>query len=560
MERREAAMFVRTKTSGTRTYLQIVENQRLQGKITQRVIASLGRLDVLQESGGIDGLMRSMQRFSDKLAVLGEIDSKNPPALRYRRIGAPMLFGRLWRELGIDRGIARVAKGRKFEFPLERAVFTTVLHRLVHPGSDRAALRWLEDYHVPGAQNLDLQHFYRAMAWLGTPLPENEQDGATPFSPRCVKDLIEEELFARRRNLFNGLDLVFFDTTSIYFEGAGGQSLGRHGHSKDHRPDLRQLVVGMVLDQTGYPVCAEIWPGNTADVSSLIPVSERLKKRFGVGQICVVADRGMVSKATKKALEEMGWLYILGARMRGEKEVRDVVLADDTPFVEVTGERKKAKDPAPLQVKDVRVGDARYVVCLNEEEARKDRHDREAILASLADALKRGNKTLVGNKGYRRYLSGGAKHFTIDWAKAEEEARYDGKWALTTNTALPAEEVARKYKQLLLVEDIFRQTKTLLETRPVYHKRDETIRGHVWCAFLALTLRKELRDRLEQSRKEGEERTEWAEIIEGLESLGEAEISTGGKRYRMRTEAKKAVTRSFAAVGMALPPVIRLIE
>ena len=553
-------MFVRAKARGNRTYIQIVENQRQQGKIVQRVIANLGRLDILQQSGEIDALMRSMQRFSEKLAVLGEIDPKNPPTLGCRRIGAPLLFDRLWRELGIDRVIARVAKGRKFEFPLDRVLFATVLHRLVHPGSDRAAMRWMDDYRIPGAQNLDLQHFYRAMAWLGTPLPENEQDGASPFSPRCIKDLIEEELFARRRNLLSGLDLVFFDTTSIYFEGAGGQTLGRHGHSKDHRPDLRQLVVGMVLDHTGYPVCAEIWPGNTADVSSLIPVSERLKKRFHVGQICVVADRGMVSKATKKALEEMGWQYILGARMRSEKEVRDIVLADPAPFVEITGERKKAKDPSPLRVKDVQVEDRRYVVCLNEEEARKDRHDREAILASLADALKRGVKTLVGNKGYRRYLAGGVKNFAIDPAKAEEDARYDGLWVLSTNTTLPAEEVARKYKQLLLVEDIFRQTKTLLETRPVYHKRDETIRGHVWCAFLALTLRKELRDRLEQSRMDAEERLEWAAIVEGLESLSEAEISTGGKRYMMRTEAKKAVSRSFSAVGMALPPVIRLIK
>jgi hypothetical protein len=554
------AMFVRAKSRGNRTYIQIVENQRQQGKIVQHVIANLGRLDILQQSGEIDALMRSMQRFSEKLAVLGEIDPKNPPTLGCRRIGAPLLFDRLWRELGIDRVIARVAKGRKFEFPLDRVLFATVLHRLVHPGSDRAAMRWMDDYRIPGAQNLDLQHFYRAMAWLGTPLPENEQDGASPFSPRCIKDLIEEELFARRRNLLSGLDLVFFDTTSIYFEGAGGQTLGRHGHSKDHRPDLRQLVVGMVLDHTGYPVCAEIWPGNTADVSSLIPVSERLKKRFHVGQICVVADRGMVSKATKKALEEMGWQYILGARMRSEKEVRDIVLADPAPFVEITGERKKAKDPSPLRVKDVQVEDRRYVVCLNEEEARKDRHDREAILASLADALKRGVKTLVGNKGYRRYLAGGVKNFAIDQAKAEEDARYDGLWVLSTNTTLPAEEVARKYKQLLLVEDIFRQTKTLLETRPVYHKRDETIRGHVWCAFLALTLRKELRDRLEQSRMDAEERLEWAAIVEGLESLSEAEISTGGKRYMMRTEAKKAVSRSFSAVGMALPPVIRLIK
>jgi transposase len=128
---------------------------------------------------------------------------------------------------------------------------------------------------------------------------------------------------------------------------------------------------------------------------------------------------------------------------------------------------------------------------------------------------------------------------------------------LGTNTSFPAEEVAGKYKQLLLVEDIFRQTKSLLETRPIFHKRDETIRGHVWCSFLALTLRKELRDRLETCRKEDEERLEWAEIVEGLENLGEAEIVANDKKYLLRSEAMKAAVKAFAACGMALPPVIR---
>ena len=551
-------MFVRTKARGERTYLQIVENTRSDGKVVQRVIANIGRLDILQETGALDSLLLSMQRFSEKLAFLGDASARKNRPLVFRRVGAPLLFERLWRELGIDKAIKKLAHGRKFEFSLERALFVSVLHRLVCPGSDRAASRWLEDYHREGAKELDLQHFYRAMAWLGTPLPDAEQDGATPFSPRCLKDVLEEELFARRRHLFNGLDLVFFDTTSIYFEGDGGQSLGQYGHSKDHRPDLRQIVVGMVLDNSGYPVCAEIWPGNTADVTSLLPVAERLKKRFCIERVCIVADRGMVSATTRKTLEEMNWSYILGARMRSQKEVREDVLTDSAPFQEIVGERRKAKDPAPLKVKEVRVGESRYVVCLNEEEARKDRHDREAILASLESSLKRGDKSLVGNKGYRRYLSCASdRHFSIDWDKAEKEARFDGKWVLVTNSDLPAEEVAMKYKQLLLVEDIFRQTKTLLETRPVFHKRDETIRGHVWCAFLALMLRKELRQRLESSRKENEERLEWAQIVEGLESLGVAEIEAGNKRYLMRTEAKKAAVKAFAACGVALPPIVR---
>jgi transposase len=238
-----------------------------------------------------------------------------------------------------------------------------------------------------------------------------------------VKDVLEEELFSRRRRLFTRLDLVFFDTPSIYFEGHGGASLGHYGYSKDHRPDLPQLVGGMVLDSSGYPVSAEIWPGNTADVSTMLPVAERLGRRFHIERVCLVADRGMVSADTCGALEKMGWLYILGARMRSNREVREEVLTDESPFREVVGERGNSKDPAPLKVKEVSIMDTRYVVCLNEEEARKDRHDREAIRAGLESSLKRGDTSLVGNKGYRRYLSGSGKHFSIDWSNVENEKR-----------------------------------------------------------------------------------------------------------------------------------------
>jgi transposase len=141
------------------------------------------------------------------------------------------------------------------------------------------------------------------MAWLGEELPEEDQRGATPFAPRCIKDLIEEGIFQRNRDLFRDLTLVFFDTTSIYFEGNGGDELGAFGHSKDHRPDLKQMVVGVIIDGHGRPICCELWPGNTADVKTLTPVMERLRNRFGIQRVCIVADRGMISKETIKEIE-----------------------------------------------------------------------------------------------------------------------------------------------------------------------------------------------------------------------------------------------------------------
>ncbi len=549
-------MFVRTKRRGKHVYLQVVENERVNGSIRQHVLHSLGRLDVLQATGRLDGLMVSLERFSEKLAVLdaaGRIPAHAMPGLR---IGAALVFDRLWRELGIGRVLARLLKGRRFGFDVERVIFVSVLHRLIAPGSDRQAERWQEDYRIPGVDGMELQHCYRAMGWLGT--PAEEQSGATPFAPRCVKDEAEELLFARRRHLFSGLDLVFLDTTSIYFEGEGGETLGQYGHSKDHRPDLRQMVVAVVLDGEGNPVCSELWPGNTADVSSLVPVAKRLSDRFSIGQVCVVADRGMISNSTMSELEQMGWSYILGVRMRRCREVRIDVLGCGGRYQEVVLERTRTKDPAPLKVKEVRVGDRRYIVCLNEEEARKDAHDREAIIASLKAALTRGDKSLVGNRGYRKYLASTPGRFEIDQHKVAEDARYDGKWVLTTNTSLSACEVALKYKQLWTVEDIFRSMKTLLETRPIFHRCDETIRGHVWCSFLALVLRKELERRLDALPCDPDETPlEWADILRDLEALAETELQVGEKRYIVRAEARSAAAKAFRACGIALPPSLR---
>jgi transposase len=136
------------------------------------------------------------------------------------------------------------------------------------------------------------------MAWLGAELPQDQQQGKTPFAPRCIKDRIEEGLFAPRRDLFTDLQLVFFDTTSLSFEGEGGDDLGQRGFSKDHRPDLDQRVVGAVLDGQGRPICCKLWPGNTTDVTTLIPGVDRLRSRFGVRRVCVVADRGMIRQET----------------------------------------------------------------------------------------------------------------------------------------------------------------------------------------------------------------------------------------------------------------------
>jgi transposase len=429
-----------------------------------------------------------------------------------------------------------------------------VLHRLCVSGSDRACEQWKDEYAIDGADALQLHHLYRAMAWLGEELPADQQQGSSKLVPRTIKDAIEEQLFARRRDLFSQLDVVFFDTTSLYFEGEGGESLGQYGHSKDHRPDEKQMVVGAVLDGEGRPICCELWPGNTTDVTTLIPVVDRLWRRFRIRKVCIVADRGMISNGTIEELEMQGRPYILGARMRRNKEVREQVLADRGRFRVVHGPRKKATDPAPLKVKDVWVEGRRYVVCINEEEVASDRQRREEIVAGLREQLRQGDKSLVGNEGYRRYLKvEGEGHFAVDEAKIAEEARYDGTWVLRTNTELPVSEVALGFKQLWMVEQWFRSCKSLLETRPIYHRRDATIRGHVFCSFLALLLRRELQGRLAERGHD----FEWAEVMRDLERVQYVAVEQGERRFRLRSELVGTSGRVFQAVGVAAPPTVQ---
>ncbi len=550
-------MFFRIKQSGPRQYLQIVENSRHDGRVRQRVLTTLGRLDELQQSGHLDSLLASGARFAEHVLLLSAHRSGQAPVITTQRIGPALIFERLWQETGCRQILERLLEHRHFDFAVERAVFLTVLHRLCATGSDRAAQRWKEDYRIDGADEIELHQLYRAMAWLGEVLPDSQQQGSTKLVPRCTKDVIEEELFAKRRDLFSGLEIVFFDTTSLYFEGAGGDTLGRHGHSKDHRPDLHQLVVGAVLDGDGRPICCELWPGNTADVTTLLPIVDRLWRRFHVRKICIVADRGMISAATIADLEQQGWPYILGARMRQQAEVRDQVLADQGRFHKVIGPRGKSTDPAPLKVKEVLIDGRRYVVCVNAEQVEQDRQRREHIVASLREQLRRGDKSLVGNKGYRRYLQvDGDRHFAIAEVKLAEEARYDGTWVLRTNTDLATAEVACQYKKLWMVEHWFRSCKSLLETRPIYHHCDETIRGHVFCSFLALVLRQELQSRLQ----ERDHHFEWADIIRDLERVQYVEVEQGGKHYRLRSELQGTAGHVFQSVGVAVPPTVKEVS
>jgi len=558
-------MFFRLKKSGERAYVQIVENKRVDGAVRQSVIATLGRADELDASGALASLLASGAKLTDQVLLINALDEDADGALSAlaKRIGGPLLFGKIWERLGIGDVLGDLLRERAFEFAVERAVFVATLHRIFVSGSDRDCSSWMEDYDITGSDGLDLHHFYRAMAWLGEEMEEKSEDA---LAPRCVKDVIEERLFDKRRDLFADLSVVFMDTTSLSFYGEGGETLGEHGYSKDYRPDLKQMILALIVDGNGRPICTEMWPGNTADVTTLLPVIDRLRQRFSIGRVCVVADRGMISAATIEGLEARKLEYILGARERSDAIVRKIVLENDAPFVPLLVERKTSE--TQLFVKQLMIEGKRYIVCRNEAEAEKDRKDREAIIAALDAQLRKGDKALIGNSAYRRYLrksvgtkdktkgkdkDKGDRAFEIDAGKLAQEARFDGIFVLRTNANVTPLQAVLRYRDLLRVENLFLRTKAIMRTRPIFHSSDAAIRGHVFCSFLALAMQKYLDD----LSIEAGVTPQWKELLRDLDRLQQVRLQYRGADWMVRTDAASIITALFRHAHVALPPRAR---
>ena len=545
-------MYFRRKTSAGRAYLQIVESRRDGDQVRQQVIATLGRFEELQASGQLERLVRSGARFAAKAMVLSAASNDAAIKIAVRRIGPALVFERLWEETGCRAVITELAGKRKHGFALERAVFLTVLHRLFVSGSDRAADRWREDYAIAGVEGLDLHHLYRAMAWLGEELPEKEQDGRTPFAPRCLKDVVEERLFAHRRDLLTRLDLVFMDTTSLYFEGAGGQTLGQHGYSKDHRPDLRQMilrrpdrrrraagVLGDVARQ--HRRRDDVDPGDRPAAPAL---RHRARVRGRRSRHDQRRDHGgargtatVVHPGCARALEQAG--ARAGARRSGA--------------VRATAD-EEARQGDRLRGQDGDAGRRRYIVCRNRQEAEKDAADRASIVAALERQLAKGDKALVGNTAFGA-ISRRSARSTLRSTPTRSRRRRSS----TASSCSAPTPISIRSRPCSATSSFgrwsrpFEQQSICSPPRPIFHKLDETICGHVFCSFLALVLKKALEDRIAALGHSGS----WPEIIADLDSLTETEIEYDGKRFIVRSAPRPAASLALRAAGAALPPTVR---
>jgi len=527
-------------------YLQLAHNERHPdtGVPAAHVIHNFGRADTIDRAA-LERLMKSIGRVLDPIqpeaTVTGDV-----AVVDARPLGGAFLLDMLWRRLRIDATMREMLTGRKLDARVERVLFALVANRALEPLSKLAGADWVRHrVAIDGLADVDEDSCYRAMDWLleiETPLAK-----AVYWS---VADLLDLEV-----------DLLFFDTTSTYFESDGddGEEGGAKvvgfrtfGHSKDSRPDLPQVVIGMAVTRTGIPIRVWTWPGNTND-QELIRQVKRDLADWKLSRVVWVADRGFSSAENRRYLQRAGGHYILGEKLRGESKEAAAALARPGRYRTVAGN---------LRVKEVVVDDGtmrdRFVVCHNPEQEVRDRTVRVAMVTQLeriiadTDALPAGEREeracrLHEKPALRKWLrlTAGGK-LRIDQAKLREDERYDGKFLLrTSDPTLSAEDVALGYKQLLEVERGWRDMKSTLDLRPVFHRKEERIRAHVLLCWLGLLL-----IRLAET---GTGET-WRTIRHEMDRMHLVTRRSEAGEIAERTVTTAGQQRILAALGMAEPP------
>jgi len=565
-------MYVRTtprrnKDGSVVRYLQLAHNvwDPVKKRSRTEVLYNFGREDS-ESRAALERLAGSLARFLSS-APEDPQGSLFPAAegfdfLGSRPLGGSYALDGLWRRLGIDAALRRLLKGRRRDKAAERVLFALVANRALAPSSKLAASRWVcEDAHVDGLAETTDDACYRAMDWLLE-----------------VQGELEREVFHQVASLLAlEVDLLFFDTTSTYFETdeadepvardergelldaeADGETVRRagfrsYGHSKDHRPDLPQVVVGMAVTREGIPVRVWSWPGSTSDSALIRQVKDDLRE-WTLSRVVWVCDRGFASAQNRRALRRGDEHYIMAEKLRRGSAEAEAALARAGRYAEL---------PGGLRVKEVRVAEhERFVVCHNPESAERDAAVRARLVAHLGERIAGSDKltptkraelrgaigTRPGLARFLRTTPGGL--LRVDEAAIKAEAKHDGKYLLRcSDPTLSAEDIALGYKQLAEVERGWRDMKQVLDLRPVYHRREDRIRAHVVLCWLALLLVRVAETSCADS---------WPNLRRELERLQLGSFAGPAGRFRQRSELTSAQRAILGRLQLAEPP--RLAE
>jgi hypothetical protein len=582
-------MYVRATTRKNKDgsavrYLQLAHNEwdAATGTSRPQVLHSFGREDRLDRAA-IERLVASLTKLLDPAAALRATTGSELTFLASRPMGGAHALDGLWQRIGIDKVMKKLLKGRRLDPAAERVLFALVANRALAPSSKLAATRWIEhDSHIPGLPSTGEDACYRAMDWLLT-----------------IEDQLAEEVYWAVADLLNlEVDLLFFDTTSTYFEtgepdvpaardehgrrldqasasaaqpdshdGDGDcdcdcdceenvKSFRAYGKSKDHRPDLPQVVIGMAVTRTGIPIRVWSWPGNTGDQALIRQVREDLRE-WKLTRVVWVADRGFASEKNRRFLQRAGGHYILGEKIRSGSPAAQAALSRQGRYAHVADN---------MQVKQVQLDDTadRFVICHNPEQAKRDTAIRTDLLTQLGEAIANTDKlsatkraelrgrlsTKPGLNRFLRTTPGGL--LRIDKAAIKAGERLDGKFLLRcSDPHLSAEDIATGYKQLLEVERGWRDMKTIIDLRPVYHRKEDRIRSHVLLCWLALLLIRIAETTCEET---------WINLREELERIHVGTFAGPAGTFRQRTETSPAQRAILAKLGVPEPKRIITLE
>ena len=540
-------------------YLQLAHNERNErGVPVARVIHTFGREDEVDREA-LGRLVASISRFLEPEQALAAGAPAGFDFLEAREQGRPHVCQALWQELGIGRALERVARSRRYRSDVERAVFAMVCQRTIAPASKLEATRWApREVVLPGVGELSDDGLYAAMDFL----------------LEC-SERVQEAVFFSVANLLNSeVDIVFFDTTSTYFEietdddldddededadeSGGEEPLAeaghrRLGHSKDHRPDRPQVIIGLAVTREGIPVRVWCWPGNTSDQT----VIESVKNDLGgwkLGRCIWVVDSGFSATENLRYLQRAGGHYIAGMKLRSGTAEAKLALKRQGRY-HVVAEN--------ISVKQVIVGDGaarqRFVVARNPHEADRDRTRREQTITRLEAKLTALEQTrgkahekaackLRAHRTMGRYVrQTKTGRLMVDRAKIRDEARLDGKYLLTTSDdTLTPEDVALGYKNLLEAERGFRDLKGTLLMRPVFHRREDRIRAHVLICFLALVIVRVCELRADDT---------WRTIGDELGRIKQGRFRSPDGEFTQRTELTDHQRHLLKALGVPEPP------
>ena len=530
-----------------------------------QVLYNLGREDA-NNRAALERLVASVTRFLEPDRALAATAGEGLAFIESRPLGGVWVLDALWRRLGIDQTMRRLLKGRRLDASAERVLFALVANRVLAPSSKLAAAGWVnDDVAIPGLERTSDDACYRAMDWLLE-----------------IHAALEREVFGQVANLLNlEVDLLFFDTTSTYFEldepdapiardqrgvpapdtdgdghgeGAGGKDTGKagfrsYGKSKDHRDDLPQIVVGMAVTRTGVPVRAWCWPGNTSD-SALIRQAKDDLRDWTLARVIWVADRGFASAENRRWLRRGDHHYVIGERLRSGS-------AEATAALQRQGRYQQVADN--LRVKEVKISEhERFVICYNPEQADRDAGVRERLLAQLQETIAGTDKLsqtkraelrgVISTKpGLHRYLrvtpSGLLR---IDQRAIKAEANLDGKYLLrSSDPHLSAEDIALGYKQLLQVERGWRDMKQVIDLRPIYHRKEQRIRAHVLLCWLALLLTRTIETTCGDT---------WPTLRQELERIMLGTFAGPAGTFRQRTEITSPQRAILAKLELPEPP------